>query len=172
VQSNPIVVGLLFIAVCIFAVFAVLLFVLAPRATHNEQTLAGLKVDVQRVPLEAAYDTRKASRRGCQRGNPGRQAEVQAYLDIAQGNARRAMAWGLIARAFPATSEAADTQRRANLAEAHHLARDAAKLVNAQRPVARFPRARSVAKRALVDCAGIYPLPAHRGAPLPPPSVP
>lgn len=171
-RGDPLV-SLLLVAVVIqCGSLLVSLLILNPRAAENAARIAHVAAHQHRQSLTAAYDNRLAARQSCRRANPSRQAQAQAYLDIARGNRARAAAWVQIGQLFPPTAGVADVQRAANLGEAARLTHDAHKLVSAQAPVALYPHAPSVAKRALVDCAAVYPLPHRRGAVLPAPSKP
>lgn len=130
--------------------------------------------EIQRIPLEAAYDTREASFNRCVSTNPRNVAQVQAALDQAAGNRARADAWRILASfpLDPALDEFTRGQIAANEHEAANADRFAHVLVRANREVAKDPDDRDFAHRASVDCRQVYPLPAHRGDPLPEPTKP
>lgn len=140
-KENPIITLLLLAVALQIVMFALGLFVLNPRAAHNQQGIEAI-----------SEQTAKASLTSCQRGNVTRPQTIQTDLDIAQGNRDRAAAWLAIAKAFPPTAEVAMQQHDANIGEATRLHHDAAVIANAQRPVAKFPKAKSLTKRSIVDC--------------------
>lgn len=124
---------------------------------------------------DAAYGNRVASHEACVRSNAQRVAQVDAYLDVAEGNRRRAAAWALL---FddpvlpPTIVRFAHVQQRANLKEARAQIKNARQLAASQAEVATSPQSPSLIDRAVVDCDAVYPVPSDPDDPLPKPTKP
>lgn len=117
-----------------------------------ERVTLVLAVIVTVLAFYNSSNLRENSQNQCLRGNETRTAQIKAFLGIASGNNSRAKAWVKIKNAFPATTQVAEAQRKANLAEANRLRSIAKDIANAQRRVAVDPDAPNLVKRAIVDC--------------------
>lgn len=165
-KRSPVIAILLVVALLELVTLTLGLTVLYPRARENQQRLEALAESNSVLIRENAH----ASLEQCRRGNVSRPQQVRVYEAISEGNKRRAYgefksvkAWKATAAAFPTTAdvaalhvEVAQTKRRAALDEAEVLHRAAVTIVGAQREVAKYPGAKSLAKRSIVDCEGQF----------------
>ena len=156
-----------------FALFV--LFVVVATAVGVAKLASERAEDAERasrLALQGQYDNRKVSFEACLRGNDDRLSRLENTLDIAQGNKDRADSWRELHTQHPlppAIKDFAVEQEEANRAEYHRLIANAEQTADAQIPVSQHPKAKNPLRRGLVDCAEVYPLPARRGLPLPPP---